>query len=217
MDDKQKSRTYFDRHSSTIINRNGYWNYDYRVTTKILKRRNVKNLIDIGCGNGAFLAMFQRISPETKLSGLDISHEMVMCCRERIPEAVFTEGDAENMPFSDGSFDAASCHMSIHHHPHPEKSLKEMYRILGERGTVLINEFTGPVLFRRFMNWCFTKWDTGDHAVYARPEMEKMLETAGFMNVRSRMITPFTYVCVGRKPPTVRAKKALRTGRSGWK
>ena len=46
MDDKQKSRTYFDRHSSTIINRNGYWNYDYRVTTKILKRRNVKKLID---------------------------------------------------------------------------------------------------------------------------------------------------------------------------
>ena len=88
MDDKQKSRTYFDRHSSTIINRNGYWNYDYRVTTKILKRRNVKNLIDIGCGNGAFLAMFHRISPETKLSGLDIFHEMVMRCRERIPEAV---------------------------------------------------------------------------------------------------------------------------------
>ena len=50
MDDKQKSRTYFDRHSSTIINRNGYWNYDYRMTSKILKRRNVKKLIDIGCG-----------------------------------------------------------------------------------------------------------------------------------------------------------------------
>ena len=107
--------------------------------------------------------------------------------------------DAENIPFSDGSFDAVSCHMSIHHHPHPEKSLKEMHRILDNRGTVLINEFTGPVLFRRFMNWCFTKWDTGDHAVYARPAMEKMLETAGFRYVRSRMITPFTYVCVGRK------------------
>ena len=47
MDDKQKSRLYFDSHSSTFINRNGYWNYDYRMTSKILKRRNVKNLIDI--------------------------------------------------------------------------------------------------------------------------------------------------------------------------
>ena len=86
MDDKQKSRLYFDSHSSTFINRNGYWNYDYRMTSKILKRRNVKNLIDIGCGNGAFLAMFHKESPETKISGLDIPHEMVMRCRERIPD-----------------------------------------------------------------------------------------------------------------------------------
>ena len=88
MDDKQKSRLYFDSHSSTFINRNGYWNYDYRMTSKILKRRNVKNLIDIGCGNGAFLAMFHKESPETKISGLDISHEMVMRCRLRIPDGL---------------------------------------------------------------------------------------------------------------------------------
>ena len=49
------------------------------------------------------------------------------------------------------------------------------------------------------MNWCFTKWPTGDHAVYSRAEMEQMLHTAGFQNIRSRMITPFSYVSVGRK------------------
>ena len=31
MDDKQKSKKYFDGHSSTFVNRNGYWNYDYRL------------------------------------------------------------------------------------------------------------------------------------------------------------------------------------------
>ena len=56
-----------------------------------------------------------------------------------------------------------------------------------------------PKLLRRFMNWCFTKWPTGDHAVYSRAEMEQMLHVAGFQNIRSRMITPFTYVSVGRK------------------
>ena len=59
MDDKQKSKSYFNRHSNTIINRNGYWSYDYQITSKILIRRNVKNLIDIGCGNGG-LATFIR-------------------------------------------------------------------------------------------------------------------------------------------------------------
>jgi demethylmenaquinone methyltransferase/2-methoxy-6-polyprenyl-1,4-benzoquinol methylase len=199
MDDKQKSRKYFDGHSSTFVNRNGYWNYDYRLTSRILKKRNVKKLVDIGCGNGAFLEMFHKLSPGTKLAGLDLSYEMVLRSRERLPEADITEGDAEKMPFEDGAFDAVSCHMSIHHHPHPEKSLAEMYRILGNNGTVVINELTGPKWLRRFMNWCFTKWPTGDHAVYSRAEMEQMLHAAGFQNIRSRMITPFTYVSVGRK------------------
>ena len=48
------------------------------------------------------------------------------------------------MPFADESFDAVSCHMSIHHHPHPEKYLSEMYRILENNGIVVINELTGP-------------------------------------------------------------------------
>ena len=46
MDDKQKSRKYFDSHSSTFLNRNGYWNYDYRLTSRILKKRNVKKLVE---------------------------------------------------------------------------------------------------------------------------------------------------------------------------
>ena len=109
--------------------------------------------------------MFYKLSPGTKLAGLDLSHEMVLRSRERLPEADITEGDAEKMPFEDGAFDAVSCHMSIHHYPHPDKSLAEMYRILMNNGTVVINELTGPKLLRRLMNWCFTKWPTGDWVI----------------------------------------------------
>ncbi len=199
LDDKQKSKSYFNSHSSTIINRNGYWSYDYRITSKILMRWNVKNLIDIGCGNGAFLSIFHKAAPGVKLSGLDLSSEMVAQSRRRLPDADIVEGDAENMPFDAETFDAVSCHMSIHHHPHPNRSISEMYRILKKGGCVVINELTGPAPLRRFMNWCFTKWPTGDHAVYSRTEMEKMLREAGFEHIHSRLITPFTYVCTGLK------------------
>ena len=100
--------TGFDGHSSTFVNRNGYWNYDYRLTSRILEKQNVKKLVDIGCGNGAFLEMFHKLSPGTKLAGLDLSHEMVLRSRERLPEADITEGDAEKMPFEDGAFDAVA-------------------------------------------------------------------------------------------------------------
>ena len=36
MDDKQKSKKYFDGHSSTFVNRNGYWNHDYRLTSRMV-------------------------------------------------------------------------------------------------------------------------------------------------------------------------------------
>lgn len=40
------------------------------------------------------------------------------------------------------------------------------------------------------MNWWFTKWPTGDHAVYSRREMEQMLQNAGFTDISSKLITP---------------------------
>lgn len=199
MDDKLKSAAYFNRHSSTLLNRNGYWNRDYRVTAGILAEKRARRLADIGCGNGAFLALFHRVAPQVQLSGLDLSREMVLRARQRLPEAGIFEGDAENMPFADGCFDAVSCHMSIHHHPHPDSSLREMRRILADGGTVLINELTGPKWLRRLMNWCFTWWNTGDHAVYSEDEMKQMLRTAGFANVESRRISPISYVCTGVK------------------
>ena len=89
--------------------------------------------------------------------------------------------------------------MSIHHYPHPELALSEMYRILSPGGIVLINDLTGPDWLIRLANRSFRYWNTGDHAVYARKTMEIMLREAGFRNIKSRNLTPFSYVCCGSK------------------
>ena len=130
------------------------------------------NHIDIGCGNGAFLSYMHTIDPEIAIHGLDYSAEMVSRSRERLPNAEIVEGDAENMPLPDRSFDGVSCHMSIHHYPHPERALSEMNRILVKDGIVLINDLTGPRWLIRLMNWSFKHWNTGDHEVYPREKME---------------------------------------------
>jgi len=104
------------------------------------------------------------------------------------------------MPLKDHSYDAVTCHMSIHHYPHPEKALAEMYRILKPGGAVLINDLTGPDWLIRWMNRSFKTWNTGDHAIYSCAEMERMLKRAGFRNVRSELLTPFTYLAQGVKP-----------------
>ena len=85
MDDKAKSRQYFNKHSSTGLNRNGYWSRDYKATAEVLLAHSVTNHIDIGCGNGAFLAYLHKRAPEIQIHGLDYSAEMVRRSRERLP------------------------------------------------------------------------------------------------------------------------------------
>ena len=199
MDDKAKSKRYFNKHSSTGLNRNGYWYRDYGKTTDILRGHDVRHLVDVGCGNGAFLAYFHQACPDANLCGLDYSGEMVKRSRERLPAARVVEGDAEDMPLEDSAFDGVSCHMSIHHYPHPERALTEMHRILEPGGLVLINDLTGPGWLIRLMNWSFKYWNAGDHAVYPQQEMEAMLKAAGFRQVESHRTTPFSYVCCGVK------------------
>ena len=199
MDDKAKSRQYFNHHSSTGLNKNGYWNHDYKATAKILQDHGVTNHIDIGCGNGAFLSYLHTVDPGIAIHGLDYSSEMVRRSRERLPNAEIVEGDAENVSLPDRSFDGVSCHMSIHHYPHPEKALSEMNRILVKDGIVLINDLTGPDWLICLLNWSFKHLNTGDHEVYSRKEMEIMLRSAGFRDIRSRNLTPLSYVCFGVK------------------
>ncbi len=200
MDDKKKSRNYFNRHSFTWVNRDGYWRHDYRATVRALKHYRSASCLDVGCGNGAFLAFLKEACPYIRPAGLDYSSSMVKKSRERLPDAEIREGDAECMPLKDHSYDAVTCHMSIHHYPHPEKALAEMYRILKPGGAVLINDLTGPDWLIRWMNRSFKTWNTGDHAIYSCAEMERMLKRAGFRNVRSELLTPFTYLAQGVKP-----------------
>ena len=182
------------------MNKNGYWSHDYSASVKLLREYGSRNHIDIGCGNGAFLAYLHKEISSVRLSGLDYAAEMVKKSRNRLPDAEIVEGDAEKMPLPDSAFDSVSCHMSIHHYPHPERSLSEMYRILKEGGIVLINDLTGPGWMIRAMNWSFKHWNTGDHAIYAEEEMKTMVREAGFCDIRSRKLTPFSYICYGRKP-----------------
>ena len=200
MDDKQKSRAHFDRHSSTIINRNGYWSYDYKITTKILMRRGVKNLIDIGCGPGGFLCAVQKRFPDIQLNALDLSEEMVRETQERLgPSAVAIVGDSEHMPLESERYEIVTCNMSIHHYPHAQDAVNEMYRILKPGGTLLLNDMDCASPIRALANWAFPRLPGGDVRMYTRREISQMIQEAGFERWYYRKISPFSFLCTARK------------------
>lgn len=197
---KQKSREYFDSHRRSRLAHGGYWRHDYRYQLEEIGRIRPDRLIDIGCGPGAFLSLVEGTFPDIQLNALDLSEEMILETRERLSDtAIATVGDSEDMPLESGQYQAVTCNMSIHHYPHPQKAVNEMYRILKPGGYLLLNDMDCIAPIRAAANWLFPRLPGGDVKMYRREEIEEMVRTAGFQGIRYRKISPFSFQCIAEK------------------
>ena len=211
-DAKQRSRAYFDSHRKSRLARGGYWRHDYRYQLEEIGRIGPDSLIDIGCGPGAFLSLVERAFPDIRLNALDISPEMIRETRERLADtAVATVGDSEHMPLESGRYQVVTCNMSIHHYPHPQAALDEMFRILRPGGTLLLNDMDCPAPIRAVANRIFPRLPGGDVKMYSRGEIEGMVREAGFGRLRYRKISPFSFQCVAVKDPAAAGEGSGRT------
>ena len=94
--------------------------------------------LDDGCGNGDFTELIiQRCAPE-RISGIDISSELLSYARTR-PDcelASFQLGNAMSLPYVDNNFDVAVMALVIFFLPEPAKGLSEMIRVVRPGGCV---------------------------------------------------------------------------------
>jgi ubiquinone/menaquinone biosynthesis C-methylase UbiE len=67
-----------------------------------------KHVLEVGCGHGGGASYLVRTLGPASYTGLDLNADGVAFCRRRhnLPGLEFVSGDAENLPFSDQSFDA---------------------------------------------------------------------------------------------------------------
>lgn len=94
--------------------------------------------LDIGCGSGAFTeAVIQRHAP-AGIIGIDPAEAQIAYARTRpsTTAARFEIGDAQNLPFADGEFDAAAMALVIFFVPDPAKGVAEMTRVVRPGGLV---------------------------------------------------------------------------------
>jgi malonyl-CoA O-methyltransferase len=75
--------------------------------------RGAREILDLGCGTGFFLAELEARHPGSV--GLDISHEMLKVSDQYVPGARLVTADAERLPFRPGAFDVVFCKGSLHH------------------------------------------------------------------------------------------------------
>jgi SAM-dependent methyltransferase len=98
-----------------------------------LKRQHPR-ILDIGCGTGANLEM---LCPFGETEGVDVSAAALAFCRERGLQNV-RQGEAEHLPYEDGSFDLVTALDVVEHLDDDVAGLGEMRRVLRPAGRALL-------------------------------------------------------------------------------
>jgi demethylmenaquinone methyltransferase/2-methoxy-6-polyprenyl-1,4-benzoquinol methylase len=141
---------------------------------------------------------------------------MLSIGRKKIEEKKLTglitlqQGDSENLPFKDGTFDAVMVAFGVRNFQHLQQGLTEMKRMLHTGGKLFILEFSKPTAFPVKQLYAFYstfilpflgKFISGDKAAYSYlpqsvqhfpsgNELALILNECGFNNVE---IKPFTF------------------------
>ncbi|MGD8348532.1 MAG: methyltransferase domain-containing protein [Gammaproteobacteria bacterium] len=99
-------------------------------------------LLDVCCGPGMISAA--AAARGAHAVGLDFSAATVELAAARVPGVEFRQGDAGNLPFEDGEFDAAVCGFGIIHLPDPHRGLREMQRVVRPGGRIGVSVWVAP-------------------------------------------------------------------------
>jgi demethylmenaquinone methyltransferase/2-methoxy-6-polyprenyl-1,4-benzoquinol methylase len=179
-----------------------------------------EEVLDCACGTGDLTLAFAR-TPGKTVIGLDFTPEMLDLARVKTDRAAergpglaatvrYIQGDAQNLPFEDGSFDVVSIAFGIRNVQRPELAVGEFFRVLRPGGRLVILEFDRPGLAPvRWANDFYCGWvmprtatlisrdRSGAYRYLPRSvgsfmdsrALGRLLERAGFVRVERRALT----------------------------
>jgi ubiquinone/menaquinone biosynthesis C-methylase UbiE len=90
------------------------------------------SILDVGCGPGYVAAAAAERGATPR--GLDFSGEMVAIAQRMFPRIEFCEGDAQNLPFTDATFDRVLANFALLRVSDLERACAEAFRVLKPGG-----------------------------------------------------------------------------------
>ena len=174
------------------------------------------HVLDLATGTGDLaIAIAQQLTTGSHVTGIDLSEKMLELGRgkvmvEGLSDTVdLLQGNAEQLPFANGSFDRVSVAFGVRNYENLAQGLSEACRVLRTNGKLVVLELSYPD--NRFLLWCYKLYAlkvlpwlgeliSGDRAAYTYlPEsilrfpkgddFLQLLRAAGFGHVTEKKLT----------------------------
>jgi ubiquinone/menaquinone biosynthesis C-methylase UbiE len=168
-----------------------------------------ERVLDSGCGYGFTLRVLAQVT-EADLVGIDVSQDRVDATRRDLsgfPRVCVMQGDSQQLPFDDNSFDHAVCSEVLEHLPDDAQAVRELARVVRPGGRIVI---TVPAADFPFSwdppNWVLKRlggaqlkgerpWSGiwyGHRRLYRFTDLRSLVEGAGLEVVEERGLTSRT-------------------------
>src|SRR4051794_22657477 len=113
--------------------------------------------LDVATGTGDLaMALKRRVGSRGDVVGSDFSEGMLELARAKAPDVEFAWGNALELPYEDGSFDAATVGFGARNFSDLARGLAELTRVVRPGGRVVVLEITTPE--RPPLSWFFRLW-----------------------------------------------------------
>lgn len=123
-----------------------------KKVVKLVIDTNPKSVLDIATGTGDLAISFAKFDIP-KIVGFDLSEGMLSIARKKVTsqnivdKIEFLQGDSEEMPFENNSFDAITVAFGVRNFENLEKGLSEILRVLKPGGLFVVLETSVPTKF----------------------------------------------------------------------
>jgi|GEM_PF-2948025 len=181
-------------HSKNPVS-SGFREGRYLIALSMLEGIDPKKVLDIGCGEGHFLALVSEKYPGARLYGCDKSKKSVCRAKKACPGAEIHAGDFMELDLE--PVDLVVGLEVMEHNKDPASMVKKAAGLAGKNGWVLISIPRPELLRWRAVWWLWThsvgRWGLGEHTNLTEAQLVDFSKKVGLsMEKRSR----FFFGCI---------------------
>ena len=146
--------------------RHGYGGFGYmeRFWTPVIptfqnqyKLTSESSVLDVGAAKGFMLYDFQRLIPNIKIAGCDVSNYAIKNAKEEV-KPFLQVADAIDLPYEDNSFDLVISINTVHNLEKPElaKALQEIERVSRKNSFITVDAYRNDEEKELMNHWNLT-------------------------------------------------------------